>query len=219
MEALVLQHAGLATSLARRFGGTRVDRQDLEQVAMLALVVAARRFDPGKGSSFAHYAATSIGGALKRHLRDHAWGIRPPRALHDRHFALRAVVDDLTAAAGRSPTIPEIAQAGGWTAEEVLEVMECGAVFTLGSVEAPSTGDFDSWEPAGDDQGIERVEQRAALAGLLRHLSPLERRILAWRFLGGLSQADIGDRLGVSQMQVSRLLARCLARLRTLAAA
>jgi RNA polymerase sigma-B factor len=216
---LVEMHIGLAIHIARRFDrGPRRD-EDIEQVALLALVKAVDRFDPGRGVPFAAFAGRTIEGELKRYFRDATWAMQVPRSAKELHLSVRAAIDKLTAALGRSPTVDEVAASLEVSRDDVLLGLGATEVRAMGSLDATP----DDGSPAGarladdDDAGFEAVDDRDAVAGLLEQLPPRERTIVELRFYGGLSQSQIAERLGISQMHVSRLLRATFERLRELA--
>jgi RNA polymerase sigma-B factor len=213
-DELVRRHRGLAEALARRFRG-RGELDDLTQVAMLALVKAIDRFDPQRGVPFSAFASTTIVGELKRHLRDTVWAVRVPRTLQETGLEVGRAIESLTQRLGRSPTIPEVAAETSRTEEEVLEGLEVGTALEAVSLDAP-IGDEDgpSREPADHDDAMDLAEDWVDVAEAIRALPERERRILHLRFFRGMSQSAIAQELGISQMHVSRLLARTLARLR-----
>jgi len=207
---VLAQYDGLAVRLARQFGTHRELRDDLEQVARIALIHAADRFDPSLDRPFVAYARATIIGELKRHLRDATWPMRMPRSLHDCYLMVVGVLDELTHELGRVPRIPEVAARTGLSEEKVLEAME---------VRLPLSLDFphgagQCLEPAEEDVGIERLDDGALLDSLLAPLSEHQRRVIRMSFVEGLSQLEIGRRLGVSQMCISRLLAKSLRHMR-----
>jgi RNA polymerase sigma-B factor len=216
-DRLVEDHVHLAYWIAQRFTGHGVDIDDLRQTALLALFKAVERFDPEYGVKFATYATPTILGELKRHLRDHRWAVRPPRAVQDRALELTRIVEDLTHRLGRSPTIAEIAEASSWDAEHVLEAMEASGAYTR------TPHDLSDTENAGflavSDRGLDDVENSSTVELLLRALPERQRNIVVWRYFGGESQQTIARRLGVSQMQISRLLTRSLHELKLAAEA
>jgi RNA polymerase sigma-B factor len=219
-DRLVEAHLGLAEYLARRFAHRGEALDDLVQVASLALIKAVERFDPDRGLEFSTFAVPTVVGELKRHFRDKSWSVRVPRRLQELHLRLGAVVAELTHELNRSPTIPEIAERADATTDEVLEAMEAGRAYRSSSLDAPVGGDdgeaaapLSSW--MGEiDTNMAVVEERSQLASLLRDLPERERTILVLRFYDGLTQSQIADRIGISQMHVSRLLARTLEDLR-----
>ena len=216
-EQLVTAHIGLAEYLARRFTNRGEPLDDLVQVASLGLLKAVDRFDPERGLEFSTYATPTIVGELKRHFRDKGWAVRVPRRVQELHLRLGTVVSTLSQHLGRSPTIGEIAHAASASEEEVLEAIEAGHAYRFTSLDAsPSNEDEGnlSAQLGEDDQALIASEHRMALSPLIARFPPRERTILHLRFFEGLTQSEIADRLGISQMHVSRLLARSLAQLR-----
>jgi RNA polymerase sigma-B factor len=225
-EALTLRFLPLARQLARRYARSSVPREELMQVASLALVKAIDRFDPGHGSAFEAFALPTILGELRRYFRDATWSVHVTRAAQERARAIDDASDRLISRLGRSPTVQEIAGYLELSEEEVLDGLLAAQAYTATSLDAPpQTGsDEDSAAPLVDeigaeDDGYELVEAKAVLAGAVGGLSPDEREMLRLRFAEELTQTEIAARLGVSQMQVSRLLRGLLQRLRVLAAA
>lgn len=213
-DELVRRHQGLAEAIARRFRG-RGEPEDLAQVASLALVKAVDRYDPGRGVPFAAFASTTIVGELKRHLRDTVWAVRVPRTLQEVGLEVGRAVESLTQRLGRSPTIPEVAEAIGRTEDEVLEGLEVGTALEAVSLDAPAGDEPGPVRELGArDEAMELVEAWTDVADAIRRLPERERRILHLRFFRGMSQSAIAQEVGISQMHVSRLLARTLGRLR-----
>ena len=205
----------LAHRIARQRSRNRELHEDLVQAASVGLIKAVDRFDPERGNEFTTFAWATIQGELKRHYRDRTWLVRPPRNLQERFLAVTAVIDELTGEQRRSPTIPEVAERAGLTVEDVIEAVEVRQAYLPGSLDAPLGADADPvGELADDDNGFEYVEDRAVLGPLVARLPAVEQRILHLRFVDELSQSQIGAELGISQMQVSRILARSLAALR-----
>ena len=214
---LVTAHMGLAEYLARRFTNRGEPLDDLVQVASLGLLKAVDRFDPERGLEFSTYATPTIVGELKRHFRDKGWAVRVPRRVQELHLRLGSVVSTLSQELGRSPTIGEIAQAASVSEEDVLEAIEAGHAYRFTSLDAPSGADDEGTlasQLGSDDQALVDSEHRVALSPLIARFPPRERTILHLRFFEGLTQSEIAGRLGISQMHVSRLLARSLAQLR-----
>jgi RNA polymerase sigma-B factor len=214
-DALVERYRGLALSLARRYG-TAEDRDDLEQVAMIGLIKAIERFDPSRGLAFTSFATPTILGELKRHFRDLGWMVRVPRDLQELSVRIAHVVDELTADLGRVPTVAEIAEHCGTTIERVIEARAMVTAHRALSLDAPA--DDDGEEPravsvAVEDPGFADAERSADLDRLLASLTERERLILRLRFEEDLPQHEIGARLGISQMHVSRLIRTAIARL------
>ncbi|WP_433362584.1 SigB/SigF/SigG family RNA polymerase sigma factor [Actinoplanes sp. CA-142083] len=205
-----------ARRLARRYRGRGEPAEDLEQVARLGLVKSVNRYDPERGS-FTAYAIVTITGEIKRHFRNHGWGVHVPRRMQDLSLDVGQASAALTAGLSRRPTDDEIAERLGIDVAEVREAQVSGAAYAPGSLNAQAEG-YDGME-VGDmmgapDPGLDLVDDRATVERLICRLPERERRILALRFYGNLSQADIARELGVSQMHVSRLLARALSWLR-----
>jgi RNA polymerase sigma-B factor len=215
-DQLVTSHLGLAHQLARRFSNRGESHDDLVQVASLALVKAAERFDPERGIMFSTFAAASIIGELKRHFRDRGWAVRAPRRLQELLLEIGSTVDRLGQELGRAPTVPELAQAINATEADVLEALEAGQSYRTSSIDAPDKEGQTMAESLGaEDSGFSSVENRSALAKAMESLSPRDRTLVQLRFVDGLSQSEIAARLSVSQMQISRLLAACLRQLRS----
>lgn len=217
-DELVSAHIGLAEYLARRFTNRGEPLDDLVQVASLGLLKAVDRFDPGRGLEFSTYATPTIVGELKRHFRDKGWAVRVPRRVQELHLRLASVVGTLSQEHGRSPTIAEIARAASASEEEVLEAIEAGHAYRFTSLDAPASADDEgalSAQLGVDDPAMADSEHRVTLSPLIAQFPPRERLILHLRFFEGLTQSEIATRLGISQMHVSRLLARSLAQLRS----
>jgi RNA polymerase sigma-B factor len=223
-EQLVTRFLPLARSLALRYKRGNEPIDDLFQVASLALVKAVDRFDPEREVAFSSFAVPTIAGEIKRYFRDHAWAVRVPRGLQERILEVDRAVGRLSRELGRSPTPSEIAESVELNVEEVLEAMEASSAASALSMEAEPAREADDGRALSDtlgydEEGYERVENREAVTALLRGLDEREREILRLRFVEGLSQQQIGEQIGVSQMHVSRLLRRALARLRPTAEA
>lgn len=213
---LVLQFMPLARRIAREYYSPR-HREDVEQVAYLALVKAIDRFDPAHGNAFVTYAAPTIAGEIKKYFRDCSWDIHVPRRLQDRALRARRVRSELAASLGRAPRVDEIAARLDADPESVREALSAADArdtksldrdFNRGDGDGPSIADV--LTRGSEDHGFARVLDRATLRVALKKLSDQERQVLGLRFLCELSQAEIGARIGVSQMQVSRLLRRAL---------
>ncbi len=213
-DQLVNDHMALARSLARRFEGRGEAGEELRQVALAALVSCARRFDPDRGVAFSSYATGSILGELKRHFRDRAWGMRVGRSTQETYLEVNRARETLSQRNGRSPTIAEIAKEIGVSEERVLEAMDAERGYWLASLDAPREDTGEAIELASIDEGFEKALNRQQLEHLLPRLSRRELVILERRFFQGWTQERIADDIGVSQMQVSRLLARTVASLR-----
>ncbi len=222
-DELIEAHLGLAEYLARRFANRGEPLDDLVQVASMGLVKAVDRFEPERGLEFSTYATHTVVGELKRHFRDKGWAVRVPRRMQELHLRLAGLVSGLNQDLGRSPTVAEIAQAAGVSEEEVLEALEAGNAYRFASIDAPAPGSDDGGSLAStlgaEDESMVDVEHRVSLSPLIAQLPERQQRILHYRFVEGLTQSEIAGRLGISQMHVSRLLARSLAELRRAAEA
>jgi RNA polymerase sigma-B factor len=217
-DELVSAYLGLAEYLARRFANRGEPLDDLVQVASLGLLKALDRFDPERGVEFSTYATHTIVGELKRHFRDKGWSIRAPRRMQELYLRLGKVVASMGQELGRSPTIAELAMEVKVSEEEVLEALEAGQAYRTASLDvATEEGESLATRLGGEDPSLEDAERRATLSPLLAQLLPRERLILQLRFFDGLTQSEIANRLQISQMHVSRLLARSLAQLRAAA--
>ncbi|HEU0130982.1 MAG TPA: sigma-70 family RNA polymerase sigma factor [Mycobacteriales bacterium] len=219
VETLVRTHRDLAERLAARFTGRGQPAEDLRQVAYVGLVTAAQRFDAGRGNKFATFAQATIVGELKKYFRDHAWTLHVARPVQELYLAARAASEDLTQELGRTPTPKELAVRLGATEEQVIESLEARSALHVDSLDRPrDDDDTGAWHdtPAVED-GYRVVEERSWLVPALSALPQRERDILRLRFFEGLPQSAIAARVGISQMHVSRLLARSLARLRSAA--
>lgn len=212
----VVAYQGLAYSLAARFSQRGEELDDLNQVAMIGLLKAVDRFDPDRGVALTTFATATILGELKRHLRDRSWSIRLPRRVHDLHLHVQQSIDELTQSLGRSPTLIEIADHVGVGVEDIVEALDAGGFRHSTSLDAPWPGSDEGigGRVGTGDQGLAEVEGRVSLSPLLDRLSERQRQILDLRFGSGCSQSEIARRIGVSQMQVSRLISRSLAQLR-----
>jgi RNA polymerase sigma-B factor len=220
-EQLVERYLPLARRLARRYQRAEEPFEDLVQVASLGLLKAIDRFDTEREVVFSSYAVPTILGELKRHFRDRTWSVRVPRDLQELVLRVDQAVTELSLGKRRSPSVGEIAEAVSASEEQVLDALEAAGAYRASSLDAPrSTQDEDAGENVladalGDDErGFALAEERATLEPLLAHISPRERVVLRLRFGEDLTQAEIGERIGVSQMQVSRLIRQALARLR-----
>ena len=214
---VVEAHMGLARYIAGRFADRGQDPDDLIQVAAEALCKAVDRFDPDRGVEFSTFATQTMSGELKRHLRDRGWAVRAPRRVQELYLNLMWATSRLSQSLGRSPTISELAAETGASEEAVLEAQEAGQAYRFSSLDAPSDedeGDVTTAALGQDDPEFAGAEDRATLATLLAMLPGREARIVHLRFFEGLTQSAIGDRLGLSQMHVSRLLSRALGALR-----
>ncbi len=218
-DELIEAHLRLAEHLARRFSNRGVALDDLIQVASLGLVKAVERFEPERGLEFSTFATPTIVGELKRHFRDKGWSVRVPRRVQELHVEINTLVGELTQRLGRSPTIAELAGMATTSEEEVLEAMEAAQAYRSTSIDAPTgSGDDDSRGLAAqlgdEDVNLFDAENRLLIADLLTSLPKREQLMLRLRFYEGMTQSQIADRLGISQMHVSRLLAKSLGLLR-----
>jgi RNA polymerase sigma-B factor len=208
----------LAQHLANRFGGRGEPIEDLVQTATVGLIKAVDKFDPERGTEFAAYAIPTIIGEIKRHFRDRTWDIRVPRRLQELRLSISEATSNLLQDLGRSPTIADIAEHLGLSEEEVLEGLEGARAYNAVSLSAPAS-DGDRATELGDllgaeDSEFELAELRVALGPAMAALDEREQRILTLRFYGNMTQSQIAEQVGVSQMHVSRLLTRALAKLR-----
>jgi RNA polymerase sigma-B factor len=211
-DAIIEEHLPLVSQLARRFANRGEPLEDLVQVASIALMKAVDRFDPDLGFEFEAYATTTIIGELKRHFRDCGWTIRAPRAVQELYLNLGTVLGELSQRLGRSPTVRELARETGASEERVLEALEAGNAYRSESIDmVGADGEPLAARLRADDTNLDRAEDRMFLEPRLAQLPPREQTILALRFIEELTQSEIAARVGMSQMHVSRLLARSLA--------
>jgi RNA polymerase sigma-B factor len=220
-EQLIEQYMSLVRSLARRYSYRGEQLEDLVQIGAIGLIKAIDRFDVNRGVELTTYATPNIIGEIKRHFRDRGWSVRVPRGLQELNIQLSRLIEELTVENGRSPTIPELAKAAGVTDEEVLEALESGRAYSSLSLSAGSGGgggdddELDPLESLGtEEHQYEVSEDRAVLAPGFRVLDARERRILHLRFFEGLTQSQIAQQVGISQMHVSRLIRRSLEKIR-----
>ena len=211
-------HLPLVEYLARRFRNRGEWLDDLTQVATIGLIKSIDRFDLERGVEFSTYATPTIVGEIKRHFRDKGWAVRVPRRLQELKLSLTKAIGELAQREGRAPTVSELAAHLQMTEEEVLEGLESANAYSTVSLDAPDSGDEDAPAVADSlgmiDEALEGVEYRESLKPLLERLPPREKKILLLRFFGNMTQSQIAAELGISQMHVSRLLARTLAQLR-----
>jgi RNA polymerase sigma-B factor len=223
-EELCERFLPLARDLALRYTYTDEPFEDLLQVASLGLIKAIDRFEPGRGTKFTSYAAPTILGELKRHFRDKGWSLHVPRDLQERTLAVSRATETLSKELGRSPKVREVAEHLGCSVEQVLEAQEAAASYEAASLDAPAARDDEESASLVDllgsrDDAYDLVEDRDAIASTWLALPDVERQVLELRFIHDLTQREIGERIGYSQMHVSRLLRRALTRLETAAAA
>jgi RNA polymerase sigma-B factor len=217
-EALVHLHLPLVEHCARRFRNRGEPLEDLVQVGTIGLIKSVDRFDSDRGVEFSTYATPTIIGEIKRYFRDKGWAIRVPRRLQELRMQISAASAELTQSLGRSPTPRELAGVIGCTVEEIVEGIESSNAYSTLSLDASDDGDDSAatmLDAIGvDDEGLEHVEIRESLKPLLDRLEPREKKILLLRFFKNMTQSQIAEEIGVSQMHVSRLLNRTLEQLR-----
>jgi RNA polymerase sigma-B factor len=217
-EQLVEMHLPLVEYLARRFRNRGEPLDDLVQVATIGLIKSVDRFDLERGVEFSTYATPTIVGEVKRHFRDKGWAIRVPRRLQELKLSLAKATSELSQRNGRAPTVAELATQLGMSEEDVLEGLESANAYSTISLDAPDSGDDESPAVADSlgmtDEALEGVEYRESLKPMLEQLPAREKKILLLRFFGNMTQSQIAAELGISQMHVSRLLARTLTQLR-----
>ncbi|HEV2798640.1 MAG TPA: sigma-70 family RNA polymerase sigma factor [Nocardioides sp.] len=213
---LIEANAGMAQSIACRYRNRGIDLDDLQQVALLALTKAAQRFDPDAGHDFMSYAVPTIRGELRRHFRDAGWMVRPPRRVQELQARISRAQDELESHLGRSPRPTEVASHLGADLDDVVEALTADGCFAPTSLDssvgpgAMSLGDHLGF----DDRAVEAADARILLEPLVARLSERDRRILHLRFVEERTQQEIADDIGLTQAQVSRLLARILAELK-----
>jgi RNA polymerase sigma-B factor len=218
-DELIERYMSLVRSLARRYAHRGEQLDDLVQIGAIGLIKAIDRFDLERGVELTTYATPNIIGEIKRHFRDKGWSVRVPRGLQELNVQISKLVEQLTVQLSRSPTIAELAEAAGVEEEEVLEALESGRAYSSVSL-SPGTGsdeegELDPLESLGDlEHEYEISEDRAVLAPGFKVLDQRERKILHLRFFSGLTQSQIADEIGISQMHVSRLIRRSLEKIR-----
>ena len=218
-QQLIERHIEFVRRLARRYARRGEQLDDLTQVGCVGLIKAIDRFDGSFGANLTTYAAPNILGEIKRHFRDRGWSVRVPREIQELNVKLTRLIDELTTRLGRSPSVVELATASGTSAEDVLEALESSAAYSALSL---SDGGPDPDEEGGgpmdtvgeEDEHFEQSEQRITLATGMQRLPARERAILHLRFFEGLTQSEIAERVGISQMHVSRLIRNSLDRIR-----
>ncbi|MBW3607366.1 MAG: SigB/SigF/SigG family RNA polymerase sigma factor [Actinobacteria bacterium] len=221
-DQLVERFLPLARQLARRYQRAGEPLDDLLQVASLGLIKAIDRFDPEREIAFSSYAVPTILGELKRYFRDRTWAVRVPRDLQELTLKVDRVVGKLSEDLRRQPSVAEIATAVDAEEEDVLEALQAGGAYRAVSFDAPRAGNDDEVATLGDsvgidEQGFDRAEERATLQQLMSTVTPREREVLRMRFEQDMTQAEIGAVIGVSQMQVSRVIRQAISRLRSAA--
>jgi RNA polymerase sigma-B factor len=221
-ELLIDRFMPLARKLARRYVGANEPFEDLVQVASLGLLHAIDRFDYERGTAFSSFAVPTILGELRRYFRDLGWAVHVPRGAQERALKAEAAMKQLTGKLGRTPTIAQLAEALGWSVEDALGALEAGAGHHASSLDAPhddGEGEYGALlDSFGEiDTRYELVEAKLSVSAAAKRLPTYERRVLHLRFIEDLTQSQIGERLGVSQMQVSRILRQALIKLREMA--
>ncbi|GAB2633148.1 RNA polymerase sigma factor SigF [Nocardia goodfellowii] len=219
-DELISRCIPLADHIARKFSGRGEPFDDLTQVARVGLVHAVDRFDPSRGSNFLSFAVPTIMGEVRRYFRDNTWAMRVPRRVKETHLRIGAAIDALSQTLGRSPTAKEIAAHLDVDPDEVTQAVIAGNAYQPSSIDAASLGrdtDASLLDTLGEEEGqFERVEEYVAIRPLLAGLPERERRILTMRFFESMTQTQIAKQMGISQMHVSRILTKTLARLREL---
>lgn len=223
-DELVDRMLPVVRQLARRYQRGSEQLDDLVQVGAVGLVKAIERFDVDRGSPFMRYAVPTILGEIKRYFRDTGWAAHVPRGMQERVMEVKGAIEEMSSSLGRSPAPREIAERLGMEREDVLDALEAATAYVAASLDAPRPGDDGERESYGDsvgsiDEHFELVEDIATIMPALDVLPARERLIVQLRFVDDLTQSQIAERIGVSQMHVSRLLRRALARVRTVAAA
>jgi RNA polymerase sigma-B factor len=218
-DALIELHVGFAHGLAQRYARRGEDIDDLQQVASYALVKAVDGFDPGRGVTFRAYASPTILGEIKRHFRDRTWAVHVPRGLNERSLEVERASRELTDKTGAVPGANELADYLGWSLEQVLEAVEVAGAHTALSLDRPFDDEDGERETLGDsigdvDEGFDLVDHSVTIASAMTMLEERDRRVLEMRFGQDMTQSEIAAQIGVSQMQVSRILRRVLASLR-----
>ncbi|GCA97009.1 RNA polymerase sigma factor SigF [Mycolicibacterium sp. NCC-Tsukiji] len=218
-DAIIERCLPLADHIARRFEGKGEARDDLLQVARIGLINAVKRFDVEMGSDFASFAVPTIMGEVRRHFRDNSWSVKVPRRMKELHLQIGTASAEMSQRLGRAPTASELATELGIDRDEVLDGLMAGSSYKTTSIDGTAGSGSDERpslaETLGDvDPGLEKVEYREALRPLLEELPERERTVLVLRFFESMTQSQIAAKVGISQMHVSRLLAKTLAQLR-----
>ena len=217
-DQLIVSHLNLVRFLASKFKNRGESLEDLVQVGTIGLIKAIDRFDPDRGLEFTTYATPTIMGEIKRHFRDKGWSVRVPRRLQELSAKVNQATDDLTNQLQRSPSVAEIAESLGVSVDEVLEAMESSSAYSSVPLEGGGSSDDDEAPSvidhyATEDADLASSDDRIVLEEAIADFSPRERDVIRMRFADGLTQVEIAERLGVSQVQVSRLLRRTLRRI------
>ncbi len=217
---LVESYAPLVVYFAKRFSNRGVPDEDLRQTAQVACVKAVDRFDPSLGIKFSTFAGRTIEGELKRYFRDKTWSVRVPRSLQERSGEIRKTIEVMSSELGRPPSVQELSERLGYPDDEIVEALDVQAAYRASSIDVPSSSNEDGPGLAlaaslGEtDEGYDRAEVSMAVQSLIEKLPERERTIVELRFFAGLKQQEIADRMGMSQMHVSRLLRRALDQMR-----
>ena len=216
---VVEDHMPFARHLARRYAHSSVSEEDFDQVAYLGLVKAVDNFDPEYGTGFLGYATPMIVGEIKRYFRDTTWSVHVPRRMQELSGALRKAVGEMVSELGREPTVRELAERLEASEEEIVQAIDASEAYTTASLDHPVGDDGDGGTSLGDmlgdrDPAFDLMIDRQVLKGLVAKLGERDKRILLMRYFRGMTQSEIGEELGVSQMQISRLLTRILGELR-----
>jgi RNA polymerase sigma-B factor len=214
-DEIVTAHLGLVEQLARRFARRGEPLDDLVQVGAIGLIKALDRFDPDLGFTFAAFATTTVVGELKRHFRDKGWAVRAPRRIQELYLEVGRLVEELSQELGRAPTIRELAASSGAPEQDIIEALEATHSYRVASIDAPAGEGGSLTAILGSvDHGFASADDQLSLLPLLERLPERDRVILRLRFVEDLTQSEIAIRVGISQMHVSRLIARSLAMLR-----
>lgn len=216
-DEVVVMHMGLARAIAARYRGRGIADEDLVQAASMALIKAARNFDPENGAEFLSYAVVTMKGEVKRQFRDFGWMVRPPRPIQKMQADVSRAESELTQTLGRSPRVPEVAAHLGVSEDEVLEALAADGCYTPTSLDTPvgEQGDAVLGDTlTAEDPAMDEAEARVMLMPAVRALSERDRRVLYLRFFKQQTQSQIAEQIGVTQMQVSRILSRVLTQLR-----
>ena len=216
-EQLVMSHLNLVRFLASKFKSRGEPLDDLIQVGTIGLIKAVDRFDPTRGLEFTTFATPTILGEIRRHFRDKGWSVRVPRRLQELSSKVNQTKEELTKGLHREPSVEEVATALNTTVDEVLEAMESSSAYSSVPLEGGSSGEDDTPSVidryVSEDEELALSDDRMAIEEAIRDFSPREQEIIRMRFIDGLTQVEIAKKLGISQVQVSRLLRRTLRKL------
>lgn len=217
-DQLIMSHLNLVRFLASKFKNRGESLEDLVQVGTIGLIKAIDRFDPERGLEFTTYATPTVMGEIKRHFRDKGWSVRVPRRLQELSAKVNQATDELTNSLQRSPSVEEVAEYVGASVDEVLEAMESSSAYSSVPLEGGSSSEDEESTSVIDhyvteDADLAASDDRIVLEEAIQDFSPREREVIHMRFVEGLTQVEIAERLGVSQVQVSRLLRRTLRRI------